>query len=150
LNAISRIADAPAAQIFRVATENVEPLWPQIEPLLQVELANIPTHDVDDVRGLILGNRCHLWVQWSDHVEAMAVTEFDSFPRGVALRVWLGAANEADRLDGEGFRTTLTQWAARNHCKWIMACGRIGWLRRFPDAKFAGVMMRLTVDWGAA
>jgi hypothetical protein len=138
------------AKVFRVAIENVMGIWPQVEPLVAKELAVIPTHDVDDVRRMVLSNQLHLWVQWSDHVEAMAVTEFASYPRGLALRVWLGAAGDGEKLSRVTLVSAIKQWARYNRCKWIDACGRVGWLRVFSDAKFSGVFMRLTVDWSEA
>lgn len=145
MNAPVNIAELRPPPIMRVMTENVMPLWGQIEPLIQAELAGIPTHDAEDVRRLLLANQLHLWIQWNGAVQAMAVTELAAFPRGLALRVWLGATAPGERLDRGGFLKSLTQWARFNRCRWIHACGRMGWLRVFPDAKFAGAFMLLTV-----
>jgi hypothetical protein len=134
-------------KITRVSIENIMGLWGQIEPLVQIELDAIPTHDVDDVRRMLLANQAHLWVQWSDHVEAMAITDFVNYPRGLELRVWLGAVREGDTVDKEAFRTAAFQWARMNRCKWLGACGRIGWLKVFSDMHYTGVFMRATVDW---
>lgn len=136
-------------KVFRVATENVMPLWPAIRPLILQELVLIPTHDEEDVRRAIMSNACHLWVQMTDHVEAMVVTDFVSYPKGLALRVWLGAAYGADRLDWSKFKIVIHEWAAACGCKWIDACGRVGWLKRFSDARMAGVFMRMPVEGGA-
>lgn len=133
------------ARVFRVAVENVMPIWDAIRPLILAELTAIPTHDEEDIRKAILSCTCHLWVQWSDHVEAMVITDFVAYPRGLALRVWLGSAYRADGMDWRAFRAALDGWAAACGCKWIDACGRVGWLKRFSDARMAGVFMRIPV-----
>lgn len=147
MNAAVNVERPETTTIFRVAIENVSALWPQIEPLVKTELASVVTHDAGDVRALLLANQMHLWVQWSGHhVEAMAVTDFVNYPRGLALRVWLGTVNPGDVLDRTTFRIRLNQWARANQCKWIDACGRVGWLRVFRDAQYTGMFMRITVD----
>ena len=133
-------------QIFRVAIENIQALWPQIESLVAVELFGLPTHLPDDVRHILLANRANLWIQWSDRVEAMVITDFVSYPRGLALRIWLGAARKDAKFDRARFFVELQQWARRNECRWIDGCGRVGWLKVFPDVRYAGMFMRLDVD----
>jgi len=143
---ITETQEKPAASVFRVTIENISGLWPQLEPLIKVELAGIPTHDADDVRRILLANRANLWVQWTDRVEAMAITDFISYPKGMALRVWLGAARSDARFDREGFYRELERWARRNECRWMEGCGRVGWLKVFPGTKYAGMFMRVDVD----
>lgn len=135
-----------AISVFRVAIENISAIWPQIEPLIATELAGLPTHDADDVRQILLSNRANLWVQWTDRVDGMAITDFVCYPRGMALRVWLGAAAAGAKFEREKFFTELQRWARRNQCRWMEGCGRVGWLKVFPDAKYAGMFMRLDVD----
>ena len=133
--------------VFRVAIENVSAIWQEVEPLVQKALRTEPTHDVDDVRSAILSNQANLWVQRSDHIEGVVVTEFVSYPRGLALRVWLAGARDEDRGAHALFQARLYQWAKMNRCKWIEAVGRAGWLRRVPGFTYSGVVMRMVVDW---
>ncbi len=145
-SAAIEVMAAPDSRVFLVAVENVMPLWDALRPLILKELLAIPTHSEEDVRKAIMSGACRLWVQWSDHVEAMVLTDFVSYPRGLALRVWMGASYGADNMDWRGFRSALDEWAVACGCKWIDACGRLGWLRRFSDARMAGVFMRIPVN----
>lgn len=144
---VALLADeVSAAPVFRVALENIPDLWPRLERLVAVELAGIPTHEPADVRRALLANQAHLWIQWVDRVEAMAVTDFVNYPRGMALRVWLGAAQKDSRADKDQFLEHFVRWARRNECRWIEACGRVGWLKIFSDLKYSGMFMRMDVD----
>lgn len=135
-------AETPVCQVFRVAVENVTPLWPQVAPLVTRGLAGHVTHDAEDVRRMLLGQTLQLWVQWSDRVEAVAVSEFAVYPKGVWVRIFLAAAASDSHLDGEAFLASLSQWRDMHGCQGFEAIGRMGWLRRFPDMRFVGAVMR--------
>ncbi len=129
--------------IFRVAVEHVMPLWPQLEPLVERALEGHLPHDAEDVRKALLGGNTQLWVQWDDErVEALAITEFAVFPKGVWVRVNLVAARPDARLDSEAFLAALTQWKEMHGCRGLEAIGRVGWARRFPGMKQVGVLLR--------
>lgn len=149
MNAPVNIADLRLPPVMRVMPENIMPLWPQLEPLIEVELRTIPTHDAEDVRKLLIANQAHLWIQWRDAVESMAITDFIPHPRGLALRVWMGAALPGTKMALAEYLKVITQWARLNRCRWIDVCGRPGWMRVFPQADYAGMFMRITVDWSA-
>ncbi len=144
-SAVIEAKTKPETRVFRVAVENVMPAWDALRPLILQELVTIPTHNEDDVRKAIMSGTCHLWVQWSDHIEAMVLTDFVAYPRGLALRVWMGAAYRNDGMDWHAFRAAIEEWAVACKCRWIDACGRIGWLKRFSGAHMAGVFMRMEV-----
>lgn len=143
---VSEQAEVSAVSVFRVAMENISAIWPQIEPLIAIELAGVPTHEPEDVRRILLANRANLWVQWTDAVDAMAITDFVSYPRGVALRAWLGAVKKGAKFERARFYTEMERWARRNECRWIEGCGRVGWLKVFPETRYAGMFMRVDVD----
>lgn len=130
---------------MRVMPENITPLWDQLAPLIEVELRTIPTHDVEDIRKLLLSGNAQLWIQWSECVEAMVITEFVSYPRGLALRAWMGAVAPGYTMNRRGLFKIVTQFARRHRCRWIDACGRYGWLRAFPEAECTGMFMRIVV-----
>lgn len=150
MDGMTQIEPTTDVRVFRVAVENVMPIWPALRPLILQELVVVPTHTEEDVRKAILSGSCHLWVQWSDHVEAMVLTDFVSYPQGLALRCWLGSSYRSDKMDWRKFRTAIMGWAQACGCRWVDACGRVGWLKRFADAKMAGVFMRVTVEGNAA
>lgn len=129
-------------QVFRVSQENVTPLWPQAEPLIERALHGSVTHDVEDIRKMILGGAAHLWAQWSDWLEAIAVSEFAPYPRGIWVRVWLAAVADGARFDDAKFFAVLDHWREMHGCRGFEAIGRLGWLRRVPGARFIGAVMR--------
>lgn len=137
--------DIAASTVMRVMPEHVTALWPQVEPLLAPELAMTHTHAPEDVRKAIVSGFAHLWIQYSDRVEAAAVTEFVTYPLGLSLRVWLGGASSESRMKRREFREVTGKFAALNGCKWLEACGRHGWLKVFPESEYVGVLMRIGV-----
>jgi hypothetical protein len=129
-------------QVFRVSVDNVTPLWPQVEPIIARVLRGHLTHDTEDVRRLIMGQSAQLWVQYSDGVEAIVVSEFVSYPKGVWLRIWLVGTAEGATMDSAACLASLSQWRDMHGCKGFEAMGRMGWLRRYPELKFVGALMR--------
>lgn len=131
--------------ILRVAPENVTPLWAQAEPLVTRALLGRPTHDAEDVRRMVMAQHCQLWAQWREPVlEALIVTEFAVYPKGVWVRVWLGGARRDTEMDDDGFLSAVMKWAEAHQCRGFEATGRHGWLRRFPAAAAEGLVMRWT------
>lgn len=129
---------------FRVAVENVGELWPQVEPLVTQGLRGIPTHDAEDVRKLIYAHECHLWVQVDmPVVEAIVVTQFKAYPKGVALLAWIISALPEPGFETEETLWALSAWARSHNCKWLEASGRHGWVRRIPQAVVEGLIMRV-------
>jgi hypothetical protein len=128
--------------VMRVAVENIMPIWPQIEPMVARLVTVQATHDAEDVRRMLMGQLCHLWVQWSDRVQSFAITEFVTYPKGVWLRVWLAATADGEILDNDGYFETISKWRDDNGCRGFEAIGRHGWLRRFPGFRVEGLVIR--------
>lgn len=133
------------ASVVRVGVENITPLWPEIEDLITKALCGRPTHDAEDVRRMLMGHVCQLWVQRSETTEALVVSEFATYPKGIWVRAWLGAARDESRMDTYGFSGALLVWSQQHGCRGLEAQGRLGWLRRFPEAQAEGQLMRITV-----
>jgi hypothetical protein len=130
------------AEIVKVSLENITPLWPQLEPLIKSVVDPLGTHDAEDVRRSLMANLSHLWVQWSDKVEACVVSEFVNYPKGLWLRLWAGAARDDTKGEWQEFRAALTHWKKINGCVGMEIIGRMGWMRVFPDARLDGVIIR--------
>lgn len=130
----------PETVVVRVAIENINPLWPQIAPQLQRSLDLVGTHDPEDVRKLLLIGAAHLWVQWSDRVDACVVTQFMAYPKGLWLRIWL-AGSASKKVDWKAFGESTKAWAVANQCKRRDIVGRPAWLRLFPEARMEGIIM---------
>jgi hypothetical protein len=143
MSAALKPAEAPRS-VFMVAVENVMPLWPQWEPLLIRALRGAETHDALDVRRMVLGEQAHLWVQWAGRLEAFVVTEFAHYPKGTWLRLWLTAAAPDCEQDTTMTEDALAVWKDAHNCRGYEVIGRMGWLRRFPEMRFVGAVMRTT------
>lgn len=127
--------------LVRVAIENISPLWDQVAPQLQRSLDLVGTHDHEDVRKLLLIGAAHLWVQWSDRVEACIVTQFISYPKGLWLRIWLAGSSGESEPNWKAFGEATKTWALANQCKRRDIVGRPAWLRLFPGARMEGIIM---------
>lgn len=136
-----------AAKVFRVAVENITPLWPQLEPLVAKALATRATHVPEDVRAILLGQQSLLWATMTGGtLDAFVITDFAVWPQGVWLRGWLAAARDDVKFPAEEFRSTVLDFAKANKCRGFEGGGRVGWLRMFPQLAFEGVWGRLTFD----
>lgn len=132
------------SRVFMVAVENVMPLWPKWEPLLTRALRGVETHDALDIRRAVLGEQAHLWIQWNGQLEGFVVSEFVTYPKGVWLRLWLAATEPDATLNGGAFEDALSVWKDANNCRGFEIIGRMGWLRRFPEGRFVGAVLRTT------
>jgi hypothetical protein len=135
------------AIIMRLATENIPALWPQLEPLIVRSLFDTPTTTAEDVFRMLMAYRADAWVQIQPEtttVQALSITDYESTPQGVWLRVWLCAVADGYRLKTQEFRSAIERWKTRQRCRGLSLVGRHGWVKLFPDAKVEGVMMRTT------
>jgi hypothetical protein len=137
-------ASPSTATVFPVTPENIMRLWPHWEPLLKRALRDVETHDAADVRRMVLGEQAHLWLQWDNQIEAFVVTEFVTYPKGTWLRLWLAATAPECEMNNAMFEDVLSAWKDTNNCRGFEIIGRMGWLRRFPEARFVGVVLRTT------
>lgn len=127
----------------RLSTENITPNWPQIEELLKPALAIVDTHSPEDVRRMCMANAAQMWVQLdAPIIEAIVVTEFVHYPRGLFCRVWIASANRDNPLDMEQMLDTLEKWRVMHDIKGLEIVGRPGWLRRVPGLNVDGLVMR--------
>lgn len=135
--------DIQPSVLMRVMPENVTPLWPQLEGLFVPALVLVSTHTPEDIRRALMVGRAQLWAQISgDVVEAAATTEFIDYPVGLYVRVWLAAARKDRRFDTDAFFDMMNRWREQNRCVGFEAIGRVGWLRKFPDAGAEGLILR--------
>ena len=132
--------------ILRVNPVDVTALWDQVQPLITSALRDIPTHDAEDVRGAILAGTSTLFIQFREVVEAIAVTQFAAFPKGIWLSIWLVGARPDYALDDAAFLDVMTTFQEINGCRGFQYTGaRQGWIKRFPGFKLEGVNLRQTL-----
>ena len=138
--------DIEQSKVFRVTTDNIVKLWPQIVALLDIEPVHFLTHDNDHVRNALLSSSAHLWMQWNLHtVEAIVVTQFENFPKGLFLRAWIACALPSVKMLHDTFYDKITKWAAYYGCIAVLATGRFGWMRKYPNVQSDGTLMRITL-----
>lgn len=112
---------------------NVSKAWPQVARVLKPVVDLIGTHDIEDVRRAIVSGKSQLWVQWNQatgHCESALVSEFQDFPKGLFLNVWLFAAAEGKEPNEDEFEKQLFNFAFANGCIGMKHEGRKGWQRR--------------------
>ena len=133
------IDEAPNERLFtRLAVENVAPLWPQIHDLLKLDEGIGITHSIEDIHKMILSHRIDAWIQFFKPfsvLEAVVITEFVGYPRGLFLRAWIACALPTAKLDVDSFYHLISAWAFNNDCVGMIATGRRGWFRKFSNVK---------------
>lgn len=130
-------------EVVLVRNDNLPRIWPHWQPLLKRALrGNEDTYEPTDIYQAALQGMAQLWIQWSGRLEAFVVSELAVYPRGSWMRLWLAATNDDAEFDQDGFEEKLAEWKDANDCKGFEVIGRMGWLRRFPEARYIGVVMR--------
>src|SRR5271157_2675030 len=148
MNEISKDASGLFTRsVFRVALPNVTPVWNQVAPWFEPIFAERPTHNAHDVWKIIMSEQAQLWVQWcqdQQRIESAFVTEFGVYPRGVWVRIWLGAALPKTNVEYSLIQAAMSEWARTHGARGFEIIGRHGWLHKFPEAKVEGLAMRVT------
>ena len=119
--------------ITMIYSSNVPPVWSECEPLLKEAIESFGTHTIEDVYKGIMGGKAQLWVQWSGKVDAVVVTEFVDYPKGLWFRFWLAGALKGSQVLWQKFFDTLYEFAKKSRCAGIEDCGRIGWEKYIPE-----------------
>jgi hypothetical protein len=149
MNEMAPLADLIPRSVFRVQVPNITPAWNVLMPLFQPIFDDRPTHTAEDVRLLLMAQQAQLWIQWNQdtaQMEAAFVTEFAVYPRGIWVRIWLGAAQPKTKVEYSLVRAAMTEYARTNGCRGFEVNGRHGWIHKFPEAKVEGLAMRVTFE----
>lgn len=120
-----------SAMITMIFPANVAKVWPHAASLLEEALFREKTHDIEDIRKLLMTGNAQLWLQWDGRAEAAVVTEFRNYPKGLWLNVWLIGVMEDVELLEEDIERTLFEFAHANGATALRVTGRKGWQRRF-------------------
>lgn len=133
------------SEVFMIHAAHIPSVWGQVSKLLEPAAAIFATHDIDDVRKEIMGGNKQLWADWNGEAKAAAVTEFVSYPKGLALRIWLFGAKSDVEVAWEDFKKKFIEFAQLSKCKWIEHCGRDGWIRRDEKHKKLANFYRMEI-----
>lgn len=130
-------------KVTQLAPQNIAALWSQIAPIIRPAVEQVSTHTVTDIYRAVMSMRAQLWVELrgTDVISAV-VTEFIDYPAGLFVRCWLCGARSDTPMDGEMFLNHLDEWRQNSGAIGFEAIGRHGWMKRFPDAKIEGLIMR--------
>lgn len=120
---------------------NIEALWPEIQEMIQPILTIEDTHDPEHIRDALLSGNAQIWVQWSDHIDGLAITEFVTFPKCMWLRVWLGSARKGRKTNWFTIKDMIYRFAKAHGCVGVRIDGRAGWKRLFPEAQQHAVIL---------
>lgn len=116
--------------ITALNVQNVQKVWPEVSKLLTPFLEEAKTHTLDDVLRMLMAGQAQLWIQWNGRIEVALVTIFAPYPRGLALRIWMAAAQNEETTNWEEWRVALVGFAASNNCVMIEAeSSREGWAK---------------------
>ncbi|CAM6001449.1 unnamed protein product [Sphagnum balticum] len=110
----------------RLSVMNVAALWPQIEELLKLDKSLGLTHNLNDIHKMIMAHRVDVWIQFYkpfNCLEALVITEFVNYPRGLFLRAWIACCLPTAKLDDEAFYHLISNWASNNNCIGMQAVG---------------------------
>lgn len=133
--------------ITLVSLEHVPAVWNHAVPLLRRAVDRAKMWSTDDVRARLLQGTAHMFVEWQadGKIDAAAVCEFQNYPLGgLWLRLWLMGA--AKGYDQAAFQSEISEWAKRAGARGLELIGRKGWVREFPAAEIAGVILRLPFE----
>jgi len=104
------------------------------------------THNAEDIRALLMASQGHLWIQWDEdnkNVDAVVVTLFQSYPRGLFLNCWVTAAMPDVKVDWPTVQTAIVGWAKKHKCIGLLGQGRVGWMRKFSGVEAGGQLIRM-------
>lgn len=138
-------ADKPIVgiELVQIPQTDVAEIWPLAERFISAA-ARYGEYSADELRTEAEGGTAQLWLAWSDHCEAAAITRIIPTPLGnVCVIVALGGTNMPRWF---GLLDQLEAGAKNIGCSMMRVFGRLGWERKLTDYKLARVILdkRLT------
>jgi hypothetical protein len=132
------LGESPHLDLVAIPRDEVDEIWPLAEGFIEsgCSYGEVPLE--------VLRDQCEdgvsqLWLGWSDHCEAAAVTRILETPDGpVCLYESMGAEN---LRRAETISTGVEQWAKTQGCIAVRIYGRPGWSRIMPDYTLKWVCM---------
>lgn len=122
-----------------VSPEELDGLWPEVEPLIELGLRNInQTWASDDLRDFIRRGQKQLWLSVPD-AECAMVTQIDQWPRGKVLHIFMVAGKLPDRW--ADILAAVESWGKERGCRKVELRGRLGWTRKLKGYSAPRVFM---------
>lgn len=126
-------------KVSAVPTEMIDEAWPAVYPLLEEAVQqSFGAIQAEDVYRELQAGTASLWIAERDgKLTAACVATITSYPRGLALQVWLLAGSDFKQWK-EGI-AYLESFARRHNCRFIEALARPGLAKM---AKYLGFEYR--------
>lgn len=131
--------------IFLLDPVNLTTVWRDVEQYIYEALTDgIPRNDLGDIYDKLLRGEMHLWMVYSDKLEAVVVTRFIDYPLAKALRIVI--------CIGKGYNRwvhliqEIERWARQMDCGLIECVARPGWERVLHDYKKSHVILERRLD----
>jgi hypothetical protein len=122
-----------------IPPDEVEDIWPLAEEFIEAGCA-AGEASPEALKGDCEDGYAQLWLAWSDHCEAAAVTRIVLTPNGpVCVYESMGA--KSLRKSNAQVAPKIEQWAKSQGCIAVRIYGRPGWSRAMPDYTLKWVCM---------
>lgn len=126
------------ADLIQIPLEEVHEVWPLAEGFI-VAAARFGEYSAEELRDEAEGGTAQLWLAWSDHCEAAAITRVIPTPLGdVCVIVALGGTNMGRWF---GLLDDLEERAKGIGCSIMRVFGRRGWERKLSDYQLSRVIL---------
>ena len=120
------IISGPSPELMLIPEEDVDELWIVAENFISAGLEGSELSE-DEAKEQCLDGRAQLWIAWSDHCEAVAMTHLIPTPSGLVCV--LAACGGENRTRWLGLLEQIEQWARTEDCKAMRIFGRKGWAK---------------------
>ena len=114
-----------------VQPEEIDPLWPLLEPLLLKPLVRteiIKDYDTSYVRDMMKDYKMQCWIAHEeDKINAVFITQIDDYPKRKVLSIPLVGAVNGTIDTWIGAMDTFKEFAKAHDCEAIRGWGRKGW-----------------------
>ena len=113
-----------------IPADEITPLWPRLEPLIQRALDRSPDYTLNDVYDSLCDERRQLFATWPD-IDTICITGIEIRPNRKVLVIWWKAGVLHD--DWRDMLRATENWGRSMGCTRIEFRGRKGWQRLLPD-----------------
>jgi hypothetical protein len=128
-----------ALDLVFIPPDEVDDIWPLAEEFIEAGCAAGEASS-EALKGDCEDGYAQLWLAWSDHCEAAAVTRIVLTPNGpVCVYESMGA--KSLRKSNAQVAPKIEQWAKSQGCIAVRIYGRPGWSRAMPDYTLKWVCM---------
>jgi hypothetical protein len=119
-----------APSLFLVPQADADEVWILAEPYIKAGCEQGEAVPEELLRAVLDGD-AHLWIAFSDHCEAAAVTKIMRAPHGLVCLLDAFGAESLERV--RHLTPKVGEWAKKQGCVALRIYGRLGWQRVMKD-----------------